>query len=62
MLQSTLKDLDATHSQLSKCLQENVELKRMLAALQENQRRLEVLYDLYLTAFTFVCFLTLFRI
>jgi len=54
ILQSTLKDLDATHSRLSKCLQENVELKQMLAALQEKQRILEVLLDeLYLNALTY---------
>jgi len=43
MLQSALKELDTTRSQLSKCLQENAELKQMLAAVQENQRKLEVL-------------------
>jgi len=43
MLQSALKELDTTRSQLSKYLQENAELKQMLAAVQENQRKLEVL-------------------
>ena len=43
-LQSALEELDSSHTQISRLLQENAELKRMMAALQENQRLLEVIY------------------